>query len=63
MTPEPPAGPGTVGGMPITAVVWDVDDTLFDYTTADREGMRSYLVAEGLLDRYGDRGAGAGAVA
>ncbi|MCX4765228.1 HAD family hydrolase [Streptomyces sp. NBC_01275] len=39
--------------MSILAVVWDVDDTLFDYTTADREGMRSYLAAEGLLEGYG----------
>ncbi|GCB45765.1 hypothetical protein SNL152K_3061 [Streptomyces sp. NL15-2K] len=30
-------------------MIWDVDDTLFDYTTADREGMRSHLAAEGLL--------------
>lgn len=35
--------------MNIRAVVWDVDDTLFDYTTADRAGMRAHLVAEGLL--------------
>ncbi|MGW0946957.1 HAD family hydrolase [Streptomyces sp. NPDC002623] len=39
--------------MSIRAVVWDVDDTLFDYTSADREGMRSYLTAEGLLDGFG----------
>ncbi|MFF3503028.1 HAD family hydrolase [Streptomyces sp. NPDC003247] len=39
--------------MNIRAVVWDVDDTLFDYTTADREGMRGHLTAEGLLDGYG----------
>jgi len=39
--------------MSISAVVWDVDDTLFDYTTADRAGMRRHLVVEGLLDRYG----------
>ncbi|WP_055693260.1 HAD family hydrolase [Streptomyces prasinopilosus] len=38
--------------MAIRAVVWDVDDTLFDYTTADREGMRAYLLAEELLARY-----------
>ncbi|WP_405920217.1 HAD family hydrolase [Streptomyces longwoodensis] len=37
----------------IRAVVWDVDDTLFDYTTADREGMRAHLAAEGLLAGYG----------
>jgi putative hydrolase of the HAD superfamily len=36
--------------MSIRAVVWDVDDTLFDYTTADRLGMRAHLTAEGLLD-------------
>ncbi|WP_329221392.1 HAD family hydrolase [Streptomyces sp. NBC_01485] len=39
--------------MSILAVVWDVDDTLFDYTTADREGMRAHLVAEGLMAGYG----------
>ncbi|WP_133915815.1 HAD family hydrolase [Streptomyces sp. NBC_00582] len=39
--------------MSIRAVVWDVDDTLFDYTTADREGMRGHLVAERLLEGYG----------
>ncbi|MEU5596160.1 HAD family hydrolase [Streptomyces sp. NPDC020298] len=38
--------------MSIRAVVWDVDDTLFDYTTADRVGMRAHLTAEGLLDGY-----------
>ncbi|MGW0336662.1 HAD family hydrolase [Streptomyces sp. NPDC003011] len=38
--------------MSIRAVVWDIDDTLFDYTTADRAGMRGHLAAEGLLDGY-----------
>ncbi|MEV6174423.1 HAD family hydrolase [Streptomyces sp. NPDC051954] len=38
--------------MGIRAVVWDVDDTLFDYTTADRAGMRAHLAAEGLLHGY-----------
>ncbi|GGV32069.1 HAD family hydrolase [Streptomyces griseoflavus] len=38
--------------MAIRAVVWDVDDTLFDYTTADREGIRAHLAAEGLLAGY-----------
>ncbi|MDK1344106.1 HAD family hydrolase [Streptomyces sp. 378] len=38
--------------MSIQAVVWDVDDTLFDYTTADRLGMRAHLTAEDLLHRY-----------
>lgn len=39
--------------MTIRAVLWDVDDTLFDYTTADRTGMRAHLAAEGLLAGYG----------
>ncbi|GHD94966.1 HAD family hydrolase [Streptomyces naganishii] len=39
--------------MGIRAVLWDVDDTLFDYTSADRAGMRAHLLAERLLDRYG----------
>ncbi|MEU0007498.1 HAD family hydrolase [Streptomyces sp. NPDC006314] len=39
--------------MTIRAVVWDVDDTLFDYTAADRAGMRAHLAAEGLLAGYG----------
>lgn len=38
--------------MAILAVVWDVDDTLFDYTTADRVGMRAHLATEGLLAGY-----------
>ncbi|MEU8589673.1 HAD family hydrolase [Streptomyces sp. NPDC048664] len=38
--------------MSILAVVWDVDDTLFDYATADRAGMRGHLAVEGLLAGY-----------
>jgi len=38
--------------MSIKAVVWDIDDTIFDYTTADLAGMRGHLAAEGLLDGY-----------
>ncbi|MGW7196493.1 HAD family hydrolase [Streptomyces chryseus] len=38
--------------MPIRAVLWDVDDTLFDYATADTAGIRAHLAAEGLLGRY-----------
>ncbi|MFD7918651.1 HAD family hydrolase [Streptomyces sp. NPDC059740] len=36
------------------AVLWDVDDTLFDYTTADRTGMWRHLTDEGTSARYGD---------
>ncbi|MEV1083654.1 HAD family hydrolase [Streptomyces sp. NPDC050211] len=38
--------------MSIRAVVWDVDDTLFDYSGADRIGMRLHLTAEGLMEAY-----------
>lgn len=39
--------------MLIKAVVWDIDDTLFDYAGADTAGMRAHLLAEELLERYG----------
>lgn len=39
--------------MPIRAVLWDIDDTIFDYTGADRVGMRKHLEQEGLPDEYG----------
>ncbi|MCL7381885.1 HAD family hydrolase [Streptomyces sp. 35G-GA-8] len=38
--------------MAIRAVLWDIDDTLFDYTSADRAGMQTHLAAEGLADRF-----------
>ncbi|MBT2387446.1 HAD family hydrolase [Streptomyces sp. ISL-11] len=38
--------------MPIRAILWDVDDTLFDYTGSDRAGVLRHLEAEGLLSRY-----------
>ncbi|MGW1763227.1 HAD family hydrolase [Streptomyces sp. NPDC002073] len=40
--------------MPIRAVLWDIDDTLFDYTGADTVGFARHLAAEGLAGRYGD---------
>ncbi|MBO1335884.1 HAD family hydrolase [Streptomyces sp. VRA16 Mangrove soil] len=39
--------------MPIRAIVWDIDDTIFDYAGADTAGMRAHLAAEGLLGGYG----------
>jgi putative hydrolase of the HAD superfamily len=45
-----PQAPGYRRIMSIRAVVWDVDDTLFDYTGADRAAMCEHLAAEGLLD-------------
>ncbi|MFJ6466212.1 HAD family hydrolase [Streptomyces sp. NPDC091387] len=38
--------------MPIRAVLWDVDDTLFDHTTASVDGMSGHLAAEGLPGGY-----------
>ncbi|MGH4034448.1 HAD family hydrolase [Actinomycetota bacterium Odt1-20B] len=39
--------------MAIKAVVWDIDDTIFDYARADTAGMHAHLTAEGILERYG----------
>ncbi|WP_327370073.1 HAD family hydrolase [Streptomyces sp. NBC_01217] len=38
--------------MTIRAVLWDIDDTIFDYTGADRAGMSKHLEREGLPDGY-----------
>lgn len=40
--------------MVIRAVLWDIDDTIFDYSGADRAGMRAHLEQEGLPGGYGD---------
>lgn len=42
--------------MPIRAVLWDIDDTIFDYAGADRAGMSAHLAGEGLPDAYRDTG-------
>ncbi|MEU6061471.1 HAD family hydrolase [Streptomyces sp. NPDC047097] len=39
--------------MAIRAVLWDIDDTIFDYASADRAGMLHHLRAEGLSGGYG----------
>jgi putative hydrolase of the HAD superfamily len=36
----------------IRAVVWDVDDTLFDYRAADRSGIAAHVAAEGLSSAF-----------
>ncbi|WHM36387.1 HAD family hydrolase [Streptomyces sp. BPTC-684] len=38
--------------MTVRAVLWDLDDTLFDYASAARRGMRVHLEAEGLPAAY-----------
>ncbi|MDT0378689.1 HAD family hydrolase [Streptomyces sp. DSM 42041] len=38
--------------MPIRAVLWDVDDTLFDYTGSDDAAALAHIEAEGLLSRH-----------
>ncbi|MGR4884077.1 HAD family hydrolase [Streptomyces sp. LARHCF249] len=39
--------------MPISAVLWDIDDTLFDYTGADAAGLSRQLEEAGIAERYG----------
>lgn len=39
--------------MPVAAVVWDIDDTLFDYSGSDRAAALAHLRAEGALDGFG----------
>ncbi|GAU65631.1 putative hydrolase [Streptomyces sp. NBRC 110611] len=43
--------------MPLHAVLWDIDDTLFDYTGSDRAGVLRHLDAEGLMAEYGGEAA------
>ncbi|WP_049578044.1 HAD family hydrolase [Streptomyces sp. SBT349] len=38
--------------MGISAVVWDIDDTLFDYAGTDRTAALRLFEAEGLLERF-----------
>ena len=38
--------------MPIRGVLFDVDDTLFDYSTSDEVGVLAHLRAQQLLDRF-----------
>ncbi|WP_067284336.1 HAD family hydrolase [Streptomyces jeddahensis] len=45
--------PITAGPGPIRAVLWDIDDTIFDYAGADTAGMHAHLLAEGVPAVYG----------
>ncbi len=47
---------GTEKGMsvPIRGVLFDVDDTLFDYSSSEAAGLLAQLRADGLLDRFAD---------
>lgn len=40
--------------MPIRGVLFDVDDTLFDYSASEEAGVLTQLRAQGLLDRFPD---------
>ena len=40
--------------MPIRGVLFDIDDTLFDYSTSEAAGILAHLRAERLLDRFPD---------
>lgn len=39
--------------MPVRAVLWDLDDTIFDYTGTERAGALAHFEAEGLLAAHG----------
>ncbi|MGW8552025.1 HAD family hydrolase [Streptomyces tubercidicus] len=39
--------------MPLRTALWDLDDTLFDYTGSDRSGVLRHLRTAGLLTTYG----------
>jgi putative hydrolase of the HAD superfamily len=43
----------TSGDRQIAAVLWDVDDTLFDHSGAERLAALEHLASQGLLERYG----------
>jgi putative hydrolase of the HAD superfamily len=53
---EPTHAPGIGRGgvMPIKGVLFDVDDTLFDYSASDQAGLLTHLRAQQLLDRFPD---------
>ncbi|GAA2091277.1 HAD family hydrolase [Streptomyces albiaxialis] len=38
--------------MPVRGVLFDVDDTLFDYGTSERAGLLTHLGELGLMDRF-----------
>ncbi|MEU1072636.1 MULTISPECIES: HAD family hydrolase [unclassified Streptomyces] len=38
--------------MTVRAVLWDIDDTIFDYASAARGGMNAHLEVEGLPGAY-----------
>lgn len=40
--------------MPIRGVLFDVDDTLFDYSSSEAAGLLAHLRHDGLLDRFAD---------
>ncbi|MFF3560178.1 HAD family hydrolase [Streptomyces sp. NPDC002574] len=40
--------------MPIRAVLWDIDDTIFDFSAAEHAGVLVHLRNEGLLSAFDD---------
>ncbi|TLS47676.1 HAD family hydrolase [Streptomyces montanus] len=40
--------------MPIQGVLFDVDDTLFDYSASEEAGVLAHLQTEGLLEQFPD---------
>ncbi|GLW12454.1 hydrolase [Microtetraspora sp. NBRC 13810] len=42
----------SIPSAPVRGVLFDVDDTLFDYTTSERVGLIEHLASEGLLELF-----------
>ncbi|SDR81542.1 HAD family hydrolase [Actinopolymorpha singaporensis] len=48
------SGPALSGSAPVRGVLFDIDDTLFDYSSSERSGLLAHLAALDLLDRFPD---------
>ncbi|MET9022394.1 HAD family hydrolase [Actinopolymorpha sp. NPDC004070] len=52
MTSDQPTSPMQSGPTPVRGVLFDIDDTLFDYTSSETSGLLGHLAALGLLDQF-----------
>jgi putative hydrolase of the HAD superfamily len=54
MTRDPSTSAMPSSLAPVRGVLFDVDDTLFDYTSSERSGLLAHLAALGILDHNSD---------
>ncbi|MFD2078483.1 putative hydrolase of the HAD superfamily [Actinopolymorpha cephalotaxi] len=50
MPSDQPTSPMPAEPAPVRGVLFDIDDTLFDYSSSERSGLLAHLAALGLLD-------------